>query len=402
MFPDASQLAKDADHRYELPMQNDDPIPYPDFENAPSRLIIDLAALVENWRLMDRLSGKARASAVVKANAYGLGIIEVGTALYNAGCRDFFVAQAREGAQLRRVAPEARIFVLSGVWPGAEDLFFSHDLVPILASEEQLAFWMALAAEGVDHPCGLQIDTGMNRLGLSVEDALLLADDPSRPTAFSPVLVMSHPSCGDEPAHDMNRLQLARFRQVVSAYDGIEASLCNSALVHLGADYHFDLTRPGIALYGGAAVNHVPNPMQTVVTAEARIVQIRDAKAGEPVSYGATHICKRDSRLAIVGAGYADGWLRSLSGSGVPLRQTGLSGAMGAFEHYRVPLVGRVTMDMVTFDISDIPENTIKTGDYIELFGNAISVDDAAKSAGTISWELLTSLGERCSRLYLD
>ncbi len=383
-------------------MQNEDPIPFPDFENAPSRLIIDLSALVDNWRMMDRLSGKARASAVVKANAYGLGLVEVGTALYRAGCRDFFVAQAREGARLRMVAPDARIFVLSGVWPGAEDLFFSHDLVPILASDEQLAFWMALAAEGVDHPCGLQVDTGMTRLGLPVEDALLLADDPSRPTAFSPVLVMSHPACGDDPANAMNRQQLARFRQVVCAYDGIEASLCNSALVHLGADYHFDLTRPGIALYGGGAVHATANPMQTVVTAEARIVQIRMAKAGDPVSYGAAHRCVRDSRLAIAGAGYADGWMRSLSGSGVPLRQTGVAGAMGAFGQFRVPLVGRVTMDMVTFDITDIPENAIKTGDYIELFGSSISVDDAAKSAGTISWELLTSLGNRCSRLYLD
>ena len=374
--------------------------PDPAFDAAPARLTIQLGNLVDNWRTMNRLSGKARASAVVKADAYGLGIEPVGKALYAAGARDFFVAQAAEGARLRNVAPEARIYVLSGIWAGVEDLILDHDLVPVLASDEQLAFWMTLIADGLDHPCALNIDTGMNRLGLSMSDAMQLVDDPSRPSAFDPVMILSHLACADEPNHPMNRQQLESFQQVASAYEGIESSLCNSAGIHLGSEYHFDLTRPGIALYGGAAVNTIKNPMLPVVTAEARILQVREASAGESVSYGATHRLKRDSRLAIAAAGYADGWHRSLSGSGVPMRANGSEGAFGWIAGHRAPILGRMTMDLTIFDVTDIPENRVRSGDYIELFGEHISVDEAAAAAGTIGYELLTGLGQRYIRQY--
>ena len=372
----------------------------PAFDAAPARLTIRLGNLVDNWRTMNRLSGKARASAVVKADAYGLGIGPVGKALYAAGARDFFVAQATEGVRLRKVAPEARIYVLSGIWAGVEELILDHDLVPVLASDEQLAFWMTLIADGLDHPCALNIDTGMNRLGLSMSDAMHLVDDPSRPSAFDPVMIMSHLACADEPSHPMNGQQLQAFQDLVAAYEGVESSLCNSAAIHLGSDYHFDLTRPGIALYGGAAVNGVKNTMLPVVTAEARILQIREAQAGESVSYGASHVLKRNSRLAIAAAGYADGWHRSLSGSGVALRHDGSSGGFGFVSGHRVPIVGRVTMDLTVFDITDLPSNKVKTGDYIELFGANISIDEAAKAAGTIGYELLTGLGHRYDRTY--
>ncbi len=373
-----------------------------EFLAAPLRLTIDLAALADNWRDMARRSGAARAAAVVKADAYGLGIEDVGQTLYHAGARDFFVAVPAEGATLRAYAPEARIFVLSGVWPGAEALFFEHDLVPVIASQEQLAFWMAVVAEHGDHPCALQVDTGFNRLGLPLEDALALADDVSRPASLSPVLVLSHLACGDDPSAPMNRRQLEAFQRVSAAFEGIESSLSASAGIFLGSDFHFDLTRPGIAIYGGEALNGVANPMRPVATAEARILQIREAKAGQTVSYGATCTLNRDSRLAIVTAGYADGYLRSLSGSGVTVREAGLPAACGFIAGHKVPVVGRVTMDLTIFDVTDVPEDAIAAGDYIELFGANMPIDEVARAAGTIGYELLTGLGLRYERRYID
>jgi len=373
-----------------------------EFLAAPLRLTIDLSALADNWRDMARRSGKARTAAVVKADAYGLGIEDIGQTLYHAGARDFFVAIPSEGATLRPYAPKARIFVLSGIWPGMEETFFEYDLVPVLASQEQLVFWMSVVAEHGDHPCALHVDTGFNRLGLPLEDALALADDVSRPASFSPVLVLSHLACGDDPLSPMNRQQLESFLKVSAAFEGIDSSLSASAGTFLGPEYHFDLTRPGIALYGGEAVNGVKNPMRAVATAEARILQIREAKAGEAVSYGATCTLGRDSRLAVVSAGYADGYLRSLSGSGVPLRETGIAGACGFVGGHKVPVAGRVTMDLTIFDVTDVPPNAISAGDYIELFGANMPIDEVARAAGTIGYELLTGLGLRYERRYIE
>jgi alanine racemase len=373
-----------------------------EFDIAPVRLTIDLGALGDNWREMARRSGSARTAAVVKADAYGLGLEDCGTALYEAGARDFFVAVMQEGATLRNYAPDARIYVLSGIWPGQEATFLEHDLVPVLVSEEQLAFWMSFVAEHGDHPCALQVDTGFNRLGIPLEDAVAFADDVSRPASFSPVLVLSHLHSGDTPSSDLNRQQLQSFRRVAEAFEGVETSLAASAGIFLGSDYHFDLTRPGIAVYGGAAVNGMPNPMKPVATAEARIIQIRDARAGETVSYGGTYQLSRDSRLAIVSAGYADGYKRSLSGSGVPLRQVVEDGAFGFVAGRRVPVVGRVTMDLTIFDVTDVPPSEIRAGDYVELFGSNVPLDTVAQAGGTIGYELLTSLGLRYERRYIQ
>ena len=372
------------------------------FASAGLRLTVDLGALVENWRDLARRSGKARTAAVVKADAYGLGIEDVGETLYGAGARDFFVATADEGATLRLYAPEARIFVLSGIWPGMERRFFENDLVPVIASEEQLTFWMSVLSDYGDYPCALQVDTGFNRLGLPMDDAIALADDVSRPASFAPVLVMSHLACGDDPTNAMNRQQLEAFRKVSAAFEGIEASLANSAGIFLGSDYHFDLTRPGIATYGGEAVPRMANPMRPVATAEARIIQTRSVKSGETVGYGRALQLTRDSRLAIVSAGYADGYMRSQSSGGVPLRQTGIAGGHGFIAGHKVPVAGRITMDLTIFDVTDLPENLARAGDYIELFGSNVSVDDAARAAGTIGYEMLTGMGLRHERRYIS
>jgi len=375
---------------------------YDAFASAGLRLTVDLGALVENWREMARRSGSARTAAVVKADAYGLGIEDIGETLYSAGARDFFVATADEGATLRLYAPEARIFVLCGIWPGMERIFFENDLVPIIASEEQLTFWMSVLSDYGDYPCALQVDTGFNRLGLPMEDALALADDVSRPASFSPVLVMSHLACGDDPSNAMNRQQLDAFRKVSAAFEGIEASLANSAGIFLGPEYHLDLTRPGIATYGAEAVPGMANPMRPVATAEARIIQTRSVRAGETVSYGRALQLTRDSRLAIVSAGYADGYMRSQSSAGVPLRQAGVAGGQGFIAGHKVPVAGRITMDLTIFDVTDLPDHLVRAGDYIELFGSNIPVDDAARAAGTIGYEMLTSMGLRHERRYIS
>lgn len=371
-----------------------------DFDIAPVRLTVDLGALVDNWKEMARRSGSATTAAVVKADAYGLGLEDCGTALYEAGARDFFVAAVQEGVTLRTYAPDARIYVLSGIWPGQERMFYENDLVPVIISEEQLAFWMSVTAEHGDHPCALHIDTGFNRLGLPAEEAIAFAEDVSRPASFSPVLVMSHLHSGDSPASPLNRSQLESFQRVAAAFEGVPASLSASAGIFLGPEYHFDLTRPGIAAYGGEAVNGM-QALKPVAKAEARIIQIRDAPSGSTVSYGATHQLSRNSRLAVVSAGYADGYLRSLSGSGVPLRAGGAPGAFGFIANRRVPVIGRVTMDLTIFDVTDVPENEIRTGDYIELFGPNIAVDDVARAGGTIGYEVLTGLGLRYERRYI-
>lgn len=371
------------------------------FDSAGLRLTVDLTALTENWKDMARRSGKARAAAVVKADAYGTGIEDAGEALFMAGARDFFVATVDEGVTLRPYAPEARIFVLSGVWPGTERRLFENDLVPVISSEEQLAFWMAVLADYGDYPCALNVDTGFNRLGLSMHEAIALADDVSRPASFAPVLVMSHLACSDDHSSDMNRQQLESFRQVSAAYEGIDSSLAASGGIFLGSDYHFDLTRPGIALYGGEAVNGMANPMRPVVTAEARVIQVRSAKAGESVGYGRALQLTRDSKLAVVSAGYADGYLRSQSSGGVPLRQTVPQAGLGFVAGRKVPVAGRITMDLTIFDVTDLPENAVRAGDYVELFGKNVLVDDVARSAGTIGYEILTSIGLRHERRYL-
>lgn len=372
-----------------------------DFDAAPLRLTVDLDAVVENWRTMARLSGSARTGAVVKADAYGLGVEDCGAALHAAGARDFFVMTAEEGATLRAVAPEARIFVIAGLWPGLERLFFENDLVPVISSYEQLTHWMAVLADHGPYPCALQVDTGFNRLGLTVEEALEIAGDDSLPQAFSPVLVMSHLMCGDTPGAPENPLQLARFRTVAGAFEGVEASLSASGGIALGTDYHFDLTRPGITLYGATGGAPIPAALQTVATAEARILMIREAKAGEAVSYGASQRLTRDSRLAIAFAGYGDGYPRGLSGGTILQRQDGSAPGTAWFAGQLVPVVGRVTMDTTIFDVTDIPARSIRAGDYLELFGPNHALSAVAQAAGTIEYDLLAGLGLRYHRRYL-
>jgi len=354
-------------------------------------LTINLKTLVANWQKLDELSGKAEASAVVKADAYGLGLEEVGQALSNAGCKTFFVAMAEEGECLRAIAPQADIYVLNGIVSETITTILNHNLTPVLSSLEQINMWQTSG----DKPFALHVDTGMNRLGLRPEEAIAFTESNS---ISNVKLLMSHLACADDMAHPKNSEQLKCFQEVGKHFPDMPKSFANSAGITHGPDYHFDITRPGISIYGGEAVNDVPNPMQVVVTAEARILQIRHTKKSETVGYGATQTLERDTKIAICSAGYADGFHRASSGSGVKLRDTNSQGGFGAINGKLVPLLGRVSMDLTAFDVTDLSDAELEDAQWVELFGHTIAVDDAARACGTIGYELLTSLGGRYKR----
>jgi alanine racemase len=366
----------------------------PDHEAAiaGARLTIDLAALAANWSLLARHADTAEAAAVLKADAYGIGLEPAARALSGVGCRTFFVALPGEGVRLRQVLPDAAIYVLAGLIPGSAGAFAENALRPVLNSWPEIEEWAALRERGLREGAAIHVDTGMNRLGLSLHEAVALARDPALLTALAPSLIMSHLACSDTPEHPQNLRQLALFREIRHQFPEIPASLANSAGVFLGEEYHFDLIRPGIALYGVGPVAGVENPMRPVVTAEARVLAIREAEAGETVGYGATETLKRQSRIAILAAGYADGYHR-LAGSSDERK-----GAHVMIRGEMAPLVGRVSMDLMAADVTDLPR--VVRGDWAELFGPNVPIDDVAARAGTIGYELLTGLGRRYARTY--
>lgn len=360
------------------------------------RLTVDLAALKRNWQALDKVSRGALTGAVVKADAYGVGIVQASRALYEAGARFFFAATPDEAVAVRAALPEdAHIFVLDGLFPGAAPLYVGERLMPVLSSLPMLEEWLqACLARNEALPAALHFDTGMNRLGFRLNEASIVRRMIDQ-LGYAPQMIMSHLACADQPAHEKNRTQLALFTSVMAQFPGVPASLANSAGLMTGRENHFQMVRPGIALYGGRAVTGRRNPMSPVVTLEAPILQIKDAKTGESVGYGATQTLARDSRLAIVGIGYGDGFFRALSSS----NQRG--GARVVIRGQYALLVGRVSMDMITIDITELPEVPVP-GEMVEILGPNISVDDHADVANTIGYEVLTSLKGRYSRSYVD
>ncbi len=361
---------------------------------AGGRLTIDLVALAANWKaLADHVAGGGHTTAaVVKGDGYGTGLEQAAGALARAGCTTFFVALPEEGLRLRQAVPGAVIYVLDGLI-GAVDTYATADLRPVLGSWPEIDAWATFRRSGGTTGAALHVDTGMNRLGLTLREALELRRNKRLFAALEPDLLISHLACADTPDHPMNRRQLALFREVRAQFPGIPASLANSAGVFLGPDYHFDLVRPGIALYGGVAVQGITNPMRAVVTFEARVLALREADEGETVGYGATERMKEASRLAILAAGYADGYHRLAGGSDER------AGASAWVRGQRARLVGRVSMDLIAIDVTNIPG--VAPGDWVELFGRHIPVDEVARHAGTIGYELLTGLGRRLERHYV-
>lgn len=369
---------------------------------AGGRLTINLYALVDNWRYLAKQAHPAECAAVVKANAYGCGIEPAVEALSAAGCKTFFVALPEEGMRVKKTAPASRCFVLNGLFEEAAPYYRDAGLTPILGSVPELQVWARHARlMGTPLPCAIHMDSGMNRLGLSLEELTRSVGETELMQHLDVQLFMTHYACADDVGHPKTELQRERFKQGAALLPGVALSAANSG-ANLQQDGHgFDLVRAGIALYGGEALNDVANPMQQVVKLEGRIVQIRHSSAGEGVGYGGAETLKRDSRIAYISIGYADGYLRAASNMGVPMRAVAPA-AKAAFGKAVIKGVGRISMDLSGFDVTDIPEDKIAAGDWIELFGDTIHIDDVARAAGTIGYELLTGLGNRYSRHYVS
>jgi alanine racemase len=356
-------------------------------------LSIDLAALVSNWRMLKSQLESADCAAAIKADAYGLGAERAVVALAEAGAREFFIALIDEGILLRRVLDKAgldgNIHVLGGPMSGndAREALIEHRLIPVLNCLADIDDWKRSNA---DAPADIHIDTGMLRLGLSPTELEILKADPGRAQGLNISYVLSHLACAEDRETTKNGKQLAEFVEALTLFPNAKASLANSSGIYLGPDYHFDLARPGAALYGVNPTPGKPNPMVQVVKLQGKILQVRDVDTPQSVGYGATHLITRKGRIATVGVGYADGYLRSLSGRG-----------FGFLGEFKVPLVGRVSMDLITFDVSDVPEQIARPGALIELIGPGNPVDDVAQAASSIGYEILTSLGQRYHRVYI-
>ncbi len=349
--------------------------------NTGASLNIDLAALESNYRtLADKLSSAELAS-VVKANAYGLGIKEIATTLSRIGCTKYFVATLHEGIELRQILPNAKIYILHGVSTRTADELIANSLIPILNNLNQIRIWQRYA----NHAAAIHIDTGMTRLGLTPEECSKIQSLSS----YNIDLVMSHLSCAEDKTHPKNIQQASLFEKVRKTIPAKCASLAASSGIFLGPDYHFDLCRAGISLYG---INPTPlnkNSLAQVVNLKAKIIQIRYVDTIQTVGYGATHRIEKPTKIATLEIGYADGYMRSLGNTGIAF-----------IENYEVPVVGRVSMDLTTVDVTNVPDSVITEKTTVDLIGPHNPIDQIAKQAGTISYELLAGLGNRIERIY--
>ncbi|MEQ9144515.1 MAG: alanine racemase [Parvibaculaceae bacterium] len=352
-------------------------------------LTIDLDAIAGNYRYLASRT-KAEAGASVKADGYGLGLVPVVNALASAGCRTFFVASVEEGGALRAALPDAVIYVLNGLFSGSEKLFVSENLRPCLSSVEEVREWAAFRKHSNAPATALHGDTGIHRLGFPPTDADEIA---ALAQNFEVSLLMSHLACADDPESELNMLQRRRFDALRATFPGVAASLSNTAGVLLDPVFHYDLVRPGIGLYGGNPFDTPGHPFKPVVTLAARIMRVITIEPGESVGYGATFTADRPTRIATLAAGYADGYFRVLSsadGKGLCVSIAG----------HRAPIIGRVSMDMITVDVTDLPPEAVRRGDFAELIGAQTTVNEVGRAAGTIGYEVLTRLGYRYRRTY--
>jgi alanine racemase len=365
---------------------------------APTGCVtINLDQLARNWMGLADLVAPARCAAVVKANAYGLGADRVIPALVRAGCSVFFIATPQEGYEARRLAPQADIYALDGLLPGSAESFACDAIRPVLSTLADIETWARLGARlGRPLPCGLHIDSGLNRLGLTARDARRLAADGALMTGLDVRLVMSHLACADNPADPKNRDQLLAFETLTTLFPGTPRSLAASDGLMLGPAYHFDLVRPGYALYGGQASISNAAPVAPVVTVTARILAVNDVAPGESVGYAASWRASRPSRIATIAAGYADGVPRSASSS------EGAACGYVLIAGHKVPIVGRVSMDLLTADVTDLPAGALAAGDDAILLGAGLTIEDAGFAAGTIGYEILTRLGARFARRHIE
>lgn len=363
--------------------------------HARGRITIDLSAIARNWTQLSKRVGTTECAGVVKADAYGLGASAVVPVLREAGCRTFFVASCEEGLALASVLSGARIFVLDGVFAANRSHMADAGLIPVLSTREHIAHWRREAqARQTKLAAALQIDSGLNRLGLDADDIQALKSDPDALAGIDVKLNMSHLASGDDPDARENELQRQAFETHLPHLPAAPASLAASDGLMLGTDYHYDLVRPGYALYGGQAFRGRQTPVEPVVTVTAQILQVRTVRTGDAVGYSATFRARSDIKVAIIAAGYGDGIPRTASA------ETHDVHGMAAIHGHRVPVVGRVSMDLVALDVTSVPESVLEKADAVELIGPTVTLDEAGHNAGTIGYEILTRLGHRFARTY--
>jgi alanine racemase len=357
-------------------------------------LTIDLDAIVANWRKLEKTGVPAECAGVVKADAYGCGIAPVTRALAAAGCKTFFVATLDEARAARAAAKSAAIYVLDGFFQNCGDAFAQIECQPVIGDLNELAEWdLYCKRTGWAGGAAIHIDTGLNRLGLTIMDAQSLVPRIAA-GGHGITLVMSHLACAETLHHPLNARQVAAFREIAGLFSGVPASLANSSGIFLGSQFVFELVRPGAAVYGVNPTPEADNPMQGVVDLKARIVQIRNIERGDSVGYGAVWTARRPTRLAIVAAGYADGYFRA-GGS-----NDGTRGAEVVVAGKRCPVAGRISMDLLAVDITDLPNKAVRRGHLVTLIGEGVTVDELAHHFGTTGYEVLTSLGRRFARAY--
>jgi alanine racemase len=361
---------------------------------SPGILTVDLDAIVANWRKLEKTAVPAECAAVIKADAYGCGVEPVARALASAGCKTFFVATPDEARAAREALPSADIYVLDGFFQNSGDAFAKLNCRPVIGDLNELAEWDVFCRRsGWSGGAAIHIDTGMNRLGLTLVEANGIVPRINAGD-HGITLVMSHLACAESLNHPLNAKQVATFREIASLFSGVPASLSNSSGIYLGPQFQFDLVRPGAALYGINPTPEADNPMQGVVELKARIVRLRDVERGDSVGYGGTWTARRPTKLAIVSTGYADGYFRAASAN------DGTRGAEVIVAGKRCPVAGRISMDLMAIDITDLPDKTARRGHMVTLIGEGITVDELAHHFGTIGYEVLTSLGKRYARIY--
>ncbi|MFZ6777275.1 alanine racemase [Undibacterium sp. Ji83W] len=361
---------------------------------AGAVLRIDLQAIRYNYRLLRGLLGAAKCGAAVKADAYGVGAVQVVQALYAEDCRDFFVAHLQEAIIIREHLPaDAAIYVMHGSPVGHEVELLEYNCTPVLNSLPQMLAWRALAQKEQRHlPAIVQVDTGMARMGLSAAEVQQWQADASLSDGIDLQYIMSHLVSAEDQVNPVNQQQLQAFnalRTQIPACQGLPASLANSSGIFLGKDFHFNMARPGAALYGVAPVAGQANPMHAVAHLQGRIIQTREIPAGTGVGYGSTWRSSQTTRIATVGVGYADGWMRSLSNRGI-----------AHIAGQAVPMVGNVSMDTITLDVTAVAAEHLQPGSMVDLISADNTVDQVAARANTIGYEILTSLGGRYERTY--
>jgi alanine racemase len=361
-------------------------------ETAGAILTVDLGAVRHNYRTLRAKLGTAELSAVVKADAYGLGIVGVAPALLSEGCTTFFVATASEAFALRALLPDVDIHVFEGVQPGEERDFAQYRIVPVLNSLQQIETWQAYAlAHRRPLSADLHLDTGMSRLGLDAAEQKRLLARPDRLKGIDLDTIISHLAVAEDRDNPLNRQQLAAFAEVANGLPRRRRSLANSSGIYLGSEYHFEMARAGVALYGANPLLGHPSPVTQVIKLQGRILQVRSVDTSRSVGYGATHRVSRPSKIATVALGYADGYPLSMSNLGIAF-----------LDSHEIPVVGRVSMDLTTVDVTDLPDALAVPGRLVDFIGPHNPLDAVAERARTIPYAILTGLGRRVHRVYVE